>query len=454
MHLLAVHGCVQLISDAIGTLPVDVPGAAGAPPRWVESPSPDMDRVDLVTSTVTSLLLDGNAFLAILRDASNRVAEVSLLDPTVTGVERRDGRLVATINGRPYMGEIRVVRGLVMPGKIRGLSPVEMARQVVGLGLGAQDQAARFFSQGSITPGVIQVPGSLSVEQMREVRRQWLESHGGSRRAHLPVVLTGDARWQGITMTAEQAQFLESRRYTDAQIAGQLFRVDPSLLGIPVEGTSLTYSNLEQRGAHLVRHTLLPWIVRLERAFSQLLPAGQSWRFNVDGLLRSDLAGRYASYQVAAQIQQITGEALLTVDEMRELEDLPPMQPAPETARSARSEARQVDLDLPGYIRAAAARGLELREQGFGGDGLTDKTIREAREMAAGRVTEDKVIRANAWAARHAVDLDAAQNSDADADGWPGPGAVAHYLWGISPLNPEPARRWFASKADAIKAEL
>lgn len=116
-------------------------------------------------------------------------------------------------------------------------------------------------------------------------------------------------------------------------------------------------------------------------------------------------------------------------------------------------EQRQVDTDPPTYIRSAAARGLELRAEGFGGDGLTDKTIREARDMAAGRVSEDKVIRAAAWGARHAVDLDAPQNSDADNDGWPGAGAVAHYLWGINPLNPGPARAWFEGKSEQIKDE-
>lgn len=115
--------------------------------------------------------------------------------------------------------------------------------------------------------------------------------------------------------------------------------------------------------------------------------------------------------------------------------------------------ARQVDLSVPAYIRRAASRGLELRADGFGGDGLTEGTVREAREMAAGRVTEDKVVRANAWGARHAVDLDSPNNSDADSDGWPGAGAVAHYLWGIDPLNPGPAREWFARKAEQVKAE-
>lgn len=109
--------------------------------------------------------------------------------------------------------------------------------------------------------------------------------------------------------------------------------------------------------------------------------------------------------------------------------------------------------NVPQYIQDSAARGLELRREGFGGDGLTDQTIREARAMARGEMTDDKVVRANAWAARHAVDLDAPQNSDADADGWPGNGAVAHYLWGIDPLNPEPARRWLEREVARIRDE-
>ena len=127
--------------------------------------------------------------------------------------------------------------------------------------------------------------------------------------------------------------------------------------------------------------------------------------------------------------------------------------PLPEPTEDDEQESRQVDTDPPEYIRNAAARGLELRAEGYGGDGTTDKTIREARQMADGFLTEDKIIRANAWGARHEVDLDAPSNSDSDADGWPGNGAVAHYLWGINPLNPEPAREWFARKAEQIQEE-
>jgi HK97 family phage portal protein len=323
MSLLAVYGCVNLIADSIATMPVHtVGGPSEAVPLWLDSPNPDMDRVDFLSAVCVSLLLDGTAFIPVMRDASNRPTSLTVLDPTRVHMHRQNGVVQVIVDGNVAPMDMLIIRGLMLPGAIRGLSPVEYARQIIGLGLGAQDQAARFFGQGSVVPGVIQTSGSLTKEQMREIRDQWLQSHGGSRRSHLPVVLTGDAKWQGITMTQEQAQFLETRRYTDAQIAGQMFRVDPTMLGIPVEGSSITYSNLEQRGTHLVRHTLLPWIVRLERSLSTLLPRGQSIKFNVAGLLRADLATRYASYKTAAEIQAATGEALLTVDEMRDLEDL------------------------------------------------------------------------------------------------------------------------------------
>ena len=114
---------------------------------------------------------------------------------------------------------------------------------------------------------------------------------------------------------------------------------------------------------------------------------------------------------------------------------------------------RQLSFDVPVYIREAARRGLDYYGQGLGGDGLVARTIREAREMAAGRISEDKVIRANAWGARHLVDLEAPQNSDADNDGFPGAGAVAFYLWGINPLDPSPAMQWFERQAERVREE-
>lgn len=95
-------------------------------------------------------------------------------------------------------------------------------------------------------------------------------------------------------------------------------------------------------------------------------------------------------------------------------------------------EIRQVNLAPPAYMRAAARQGLRYVEEGYGGDGLVDRTIREARAMAAGNVTADKWVRIRAWIARHLVDLDspAARPS---SDDYPSAGVVAHLLWGSGP---------------------
>ena len=95
-------------------------------------------------------------------------------------------------------------------------------------------------------------------------------------------------------------------------------------------------------------------------------------------------------------------------------------------------EERQVNLTPPAYMRAAARRGLELNRQGFGGDGLTDKTKQEARDMADGRVSEDKWRRIAPWISRHLVDLDA-PDANPNSDNYPSNGVVAHLLWGSGP---------------------
>lgn len=92
-------------------------------------------------------------------------------------------------------------------------------------------------------------------------------------------------------------------------------------------------------------------------------------------------------------------------------------------------ELRQVDLSPPAYMRASARRGLEWHREGLSGDGVVDRTIREAAAMAEGNVTADKWVRLRAWIARHLVDMDAPQNTPGD-DNYPGPGAVAMALWG------------------------
>lgn len=122
---------------------------------------------------------------------------------------------------------------------------------------------------------------------------------------------------------------------------------------------------------------------------------------------------------------------LTQISPLPEAPDEPDDEDSDETEENS-VEMRQVNLTPPAYMRAAARRGLRYYEDGQGGDGLVERTIREARAMAEGNVTADKWVRIRAWIARHLVDLDS-PSARPDSVDYPSAGVVAHLLWGSGP---------------------
>jgi len=116
-----------------------------------------------------------------------------------------------------------------------------------------------------------------------------------------------------------------------------------------------------------------------------------------------------------------------------------------------RSEIRQVNLTAPAFMRAAARQGLKYYEEGLAGDGLVDRTVREARAMVSGSVTADKWVRLRAWISRHLVDLDSPA-ANPNNENYPSAGVVAHLLWGSGPSK-RAAQRTLAY-ADRIVTRL
>lgn len=324
LQLLTVYGCVRLITDSIATLPVDVYRQVGdtkvevQKPIWLERPTTSLDFTAWCTQVLSSLLLHGNAYIVVTRNATGSIVELVPLDPTKVTVRRDNGRLVYVVNGTPFQGEMVHIPGLMLAGSDVGLSPIEYARQSIGLGLATTRYGSEFFTGEGNMPGVIEMPGRAQSETLKAIADQWRKRRREGGRG-LPGVLQEGATWKPTGVTNEQMQFLETRRYTAAEIAGQVFLVDPSELGIGVEGTSLTYANLEQRNTRFVRVSLLPWIVRLEKALSDLMMRPRYCKFNVDGLLRSDLPTRYGAYSTGI------GAGFLTPNEARAWEDLPPL---------------------------------------------------------------------------------------------------------------------------------
>lgn len=335
LQLLTVYGCATLISDSISTLPVDTYRKAPdgtklefTAPQWLKSPTADLLFPEWCSQLLMSLLLQGNAYVWITRTPVGGIVELIVLDPTMVRVVRETGRKVFYVKGVRFDGEIMHIKGPMMPGALIGLSPVDCARQSIGLGLATQEYGSEFFSGAGNMPGVIESPTPMIPGQMKQLAELWQRKRKQGGKG-LPGVLDGGATWKPIGVTNEAAQFLATRNFTAAEIAGQMFKVDPADLGIAVAGTSLTYANLSERNTRRVQVTFLPWMIRIENAITELLAAPRYMKFNVDALLRGDPTQRAAYYtamsSINASAKSYGQPPVMLTAEMRALEDFDPI---------------------------------------------------------------------------------------------------------------------------------
>ena len=343
MQLLSVYGCVRFICEGISTMPIRAYRDVGEKhvelplPQWLKQPTVDLDFIPWCSQILTSLLLAGNAYLWVAQGVDQMY--LLPLDPTRVVVGRAAGRKTYRVNGELVPAAQMVhIPGLMMPGSDIGVSPVEYARQMIGSGLALEEFAARFFGQGMTMDGVIEDPGEVNPGRAKEMARIFARRHGGNKKAHLPAVLQNGAKWVPTGVTNEQAQFLASREFTAAEITSHMFLIDPSEFGYTGQrGSNLTYANLEQRNARKLQVTFMPWLIRLEKAFSALIPQQPRYvKFDVSSLLRSDTKTRYEVYQIASSINTqaaaVGMNPFLTTEEMREGEDLPPILTPPPPA--------------------------------------------------------------------------------------------------------------------------
>jgi HK97 family phage portal protein len=334
LHMVAVYACQSLIADAVASLPVDHYTKIGGQketfdpvrsPRWIRQPNPFQTSYEFWFRVIISLLTDGNAFLYTLRNDRGEVAALYCLHPQYVSI--LDGPLGdnryevsddhGNIQGIFDRSQILHIPAFTVPGFSRGLSPVDMSREAIGLGLTAEEFGSRFFEQGTAMSGIIEHPGTPRPDEARLLRDMFRKTHAGVKNSHSVGVLTGGAQFKPITLSPEQAQFLETRRFQKAEIA-LLYRVPAYLVDSSVSSTWGT--GIEEQNKFFVDQTLMPWIVRIEQAVSTfLLPGLQYIRFNVDARLRAKTKDRYESYQVALN------NGFLSADEIRALEDLGPL---------------------------------------------------------------------------------------------------------------------------------
>jgi HK97 family phage portal protein len=330
MRISAFYACVLLISDTISTLPVDsyvrrdgnrVPYRPR--PEWVQRPDVDLLRSEHYQQLLVSLLIDGNSFTRIYRDARGDVANLVCIDPTRVAINRnpqtRELEYVIDngVNGTVAQKDMIHITEIRTPGATRGLSRVAELKENLGLASALQSFAARYFGQGATTQGIIEYPGNLTAEQAKDLRNNFDNSHKGFKKAHKTGILSGGAKYTKTSSPPDEAQMLQSQQFAVEQIA-RIFRVPLHMIQVTTPG-AMSYASVEQNNINFVTHTLRPYVQKIEDAYSRLLPNDAFIKFNVDGLLRGDYTTRIQGYSIGLQ------SGFYSVNDIRRFEDLRPV---------------------------------------------------------------------------------------------------------------------------------
>jgi HK97 family phage portal protein len=315
-----VWACVRLLSDTVSTLPVDVYREGSRDPLptppLLRSPAAGLTRQEFLEAVMRSLLLRGNAFgLITARSGATLLpAQIELISPDVVRLTP-EGLVEYRIGGQIVdPQDIWHVRAYTTPGQPAGLSPVEYARQTIGLGLAAEKFGASWFGGNAVPSGVLTCDWRPDRDQATLLRELWDDRHQGKRNTAL---LTGGLKYEPIGVHPDESQFIETAGFNVRSVC-RTFGVPPEMIGAE-SGGSLTYANIEQRSLDFLVYSVNPWLYRLEAALSKLLPRNQFVKFNPGGLLRATTKDRYEAHEIALRA------GFLTTDEVRALEDLPPL---------------------------------------------------------------------------------------------------------------------------------
>ena len=330
MRLSAVFGAVRVISETIASLPWEVKQDAGDSTRsasahpinkLIHHPNGMMTDFNFREVCQAHLCLHGNAFIAIRRNEAGQPVKLIPVHPDRVEVKvYKDEKFYTIDQGKETFDDTEMIHilGLSFDGII-GKSVIEAARESIGLGLAADQFGGSFFGNGANVSAVLTHPGKLSDEAYKRLMASWARRYSGLDNAHKTAILEEGMNLQKVSISPQESQFLETRKFGVEDIA-RFFRIPLAYLG-SLENSS-TRANIEEQGIQFQRNTILPWVKRWEAEFNRKLFPGQEdyfIRMNMDGLLRGDISSRYSSYATARQW------GWLSVNDIRKHESLDPI---------------------------------------------------------------------------------------------------------------------------------
>lgn len=336
-NLSAVFGAVQAISETVAALDVlvyrklpdggrqaspDHPVArllSGCPNEW-------QTIVEWVELMQAHCLLRGNAYSEIVRDGRGQPVQLIPLHPDYVAVMRIPGsmRVVYDVTD-PMGGTRRLLPEEIVHLKDRsddgiiGKSRLARARETFATAVAVERFAGSTYRNGASLSGLVTHPEQIGPEAAETLRKSLEAIYSGPANAGRIGVLEEGMTWTALSVSPEDAQMLESRRFSVEQIA-RLFRVPPPILADLSNGS---YSNVTELGRWFASHTIAPWVRRWEAALERALFSDTGRRqfsivFDMDVLLRGDMLTRFQAYRIAREI------GLANANELRAWENMNP----------------------------------------------------------------------------------------------------------------------------------
>ena len=326
LGISTVYSAISLIADSIALLPVKTLRYDGQKtiftekPKFLEKPnvSLDLTMFSLLHQTITSMAMHGNAFILVDKDRQGRPIQLTPVHPEKVKVEMQNSQKVYMLQTTKGSYDRKITSNNMLhfvwyayPGQLVGVSPLRTNSNTYGLALAMERHIAQFYGQGGTPSSVLETDRDLTAEQANILKETWINNHNKNRK---PAVLTGGLKWKAISDAAGN-ELIAARDQIVHEIA-RVFRIPAHLL-LSKDGSNV-YSNIESNGLAFIRHTLLPWIRRLEDGFTTLLPGKQFVKLDTDEYARGDQLSRVRSFQVAVS------SGIMTPNEARAKMDLEP----------------------------------------------------------------------------------------------------------------------------------
>ena len=310
-----VYACVRVLAEAVAQLPLITYRRDGRNrdrardhavfPLLHSLPNPEITAFEMRETLMGHLALRGNAYAEIEWGSNGQIKHLWMLHPDKVTPRRVKRQLVYDVQVKSGPDQrlpgyrVLHLRGL-SPNGIVGYSPIHVAAEEFGMALAGREYGARFYRNNGRPSGVLEYADSLSDDAFDKIKREWRAAYGGLSNAHRIAVLEEGVTYKQIGVKPEEAQFLESRKFSRSQIAA-IFKVPAHMIN---DLERATFSNIEEMSLEFVIYTLTPWLVRWEQALSRdlLIPSERESMFIaflVDALLRGDAKARYETYKTA-----------------------------------------------------------------------------------------------------------------------------------------------------------